>query len=57
MKIKPMAIILTMFTGWINRRQRQQQAIEYLKEENKILKEVIHVVEQVYMLVRLPSVS
>jgi len=37
MKINPMAIILTMLAGWINR--QQTEVIEYLKEENKILRE------------------
>ena len=37
MKIKPMAIILTMLAGWINR--QQTEVIEYLLEENKILRE------------------
>ena len=34
---KPMSMLLMMLAGWINR--RQQEAIEYLKEENKILRE------------------
>ena len=37
MKIKPMAILLTMLAGWINR--QQTDIIEYLTEENKILRE------------------
>ena len=37
MKIKPMAIILTMLAGWIN--HQQSEIIEYLTEENKILRE------------------
>ena len=37
MKIKPMAIILTMLAGWINR--QQTEVIEYLLEENEILRE------------------
>ncbi len=36
MKTKPMVMLLAMLAGWINR--EQQQIIEYLKEENKILK-------------------
>ena len=36
MQAKPLAILLMMLSGWIN---RQQQAIEYLKEENRILRE------------------
>jgi len=39
MKIKPMAIILTMVAGWINR--QQTEVIEYLLEENKILRDKI----------------
>jgi transposase InsO family protein len=39
MKIKPMAIVLTMLAGWINR--QQTEVIEYLLEENKILREKI----------------
>ncbi len=39
MKIKPMAIMLTMLAGWIN--CRQTEMIEYLIEENKILREKI----------------
>jgi putative transposase len=37
MTIKPMAIVLTMLAGWINR--HQQEAINYLTEENRIIKE------------------
>ena len=37
MKIKPMVILLTMLAGWINR--QQTEIIEYLLEENKILRE------------------
>ena len=37
MKIKPMAVILTMLAGWVN--QQQTQIIEYLLEENKNLRE------------------
>ena len=37
MKTKPMTMLLMMLAGWINR--QQQEAIEYLKEENSILKE------------------
>ena len=37
MKIKPMAMILTMLAGWIN--SQQAEIIEYLTEENKILRE------------------
>ena len=36
MKTKPMTMLLAMLAGWINR--QQQEAIEYLKEENKILR-------------------
>ena len=37
MKLRPWTMILTMLAGWIN--QHQQDAIEYLKAENAILKE------------------
>lgn len=37
MQVKPLAILLMMLSGWINR--QQQEAIEYLKEENRILRE------------------
>ena len=37
MKTKPYTILLTMLAGWIN--SHQQDMIEYLKEENKILRE------------------
>jgi hypothetical protein len=37
MKTRPMTMLLTMLAGWIN--QHQQDAIEYLKAENVILKE------------------
>ncbi len=37
MKIKPHAMLLMMLAGWINR--HQQDMIEYLKAENKILRE------------------
>ena len=37
MKSNPMYMFLTMMAGWINR--HQQEAIEYLKEENKILRD------------------
>ena len=37
MKAKPMGMRLMMLAGWINR--HQQDVIEYLKEENKILRE------------------
>ena len=39
MRIKPIAIVLTMLAGWINR--QQTEVIEYLIEENKILREKI----------------
>jgi len=35
MKTKPWMMLVAMFAGWLN--QQQQEAIEYLKEENKIL--------------------
>ena len=37
MKVKPMGMLLVMLAGWMNR--HQQDVIEYLKEENKILRE------------------
>ena len=37
MKAQPMGILLMMLAGWLNR--HQQDVIEYLKEENKILRE------------------
>ncbi len=36
MKTKPMTMLLAMLAGWMN--QQQQQIINYLKEENNILK-------------------
>ena len=37
MKTKPWMMLVTMMAGWINR--QQQEVIEYLKEENKILRD------------------
>lgn len=37
MKAKPTGMLLVMLAGWMNR--HQQDVIEYLKEENKILRE------------------
>jgi hypothetical protein len=37
MKIKPLTMLLMMLAGWINK--EQQHMIDYLKEENKILRE------------------
>ena len=37
MKTKPMVMLLTMLAGWMNR--QQQEIIEYLKEQNKILRD------------------
>ena len=37
MPTKPFAMLLVMLAGWINR--QQQDVIEYLKEENRILRE------------------
>jgi len=37
MKAQPMGMLLMMLAGWLNR--HQQDVIEYLKEENKILRE------------------
>ena len=36
MNTKPWMVLVSMMAGWINR--QQQEAIEYLKEENGILK-------------------
>ncbi len=36
-KVKPMGMLLLMLAGWVNR--HQQDVIEYLKEENKVLRE------------------
>jgi hypothetical protein len=37
MKVKPMGMLLMMLAGWLDR--HQQDVIEYLKEENKVLRE------------------
>ena len=37
MKTKPWMMLVSMMAGWINR--QQEQAITYLKEENKILRD------------------
>ncbi len=37
MQAKPLTMLLVMLAGWINR--QQQDMIDYLKEENKILHE------------------
>jgi len=37
MKVKPMGMLLMMLAGWIN--WHQQDALTYLKEDNKILQE------------------
>ena len=37
MKVKPMGMLLMMLAGWINR--HQQDVVEYLEEENKVLRE------------------
>jgi hypothetical protein len=37
MPAKPLTMLLVMLAGWINR--QQQDVIDYLKEENKILRE------------------
>jgi hypothetical protein len=37
MKTKPMTMLLAMLAGWLN--QQQQEIIEYLKEENSILRD------------------
>jgi putative transposase len=37
MKTKPWMMLVAMMSGWLNR--QQQDALEYLKEENKILRD------------------
>ncbi len=37
MKTKPWMMLVAMLAGWLN--QQQQEALEYLKEENKILRD------------------
>ena len=37
MKTKPWMMLVAMMAGWLNR--QQQDALEYLKEENKILRD------------------
>jgi len=37
MKTKPLGMLLMILAGWINR--QQQEIIDYLKEENRILRE------------------
>ncbi len=37
MSAKPWMMLVSMMAGWINR--QQQEALEYLKEENKILRD------------------
>ncbi len=37
MNTKPWMMLVAMLAGWINR--QQQDALEYLKEENKILRD------------------
>ncbi|MHC4855891.1 MAG: hypothetical protein ACYS72_05760 [Planctomycetota bacterium] len=39
MRTRPWTMLLMMLAGWVNR--HQQDMIEYLKEENKILREKI----------------
>jgi hypothetical protein len=39
MKVKPMSMLLMMLAGWLNR--HQQDVIEYLREENDVLRERI----------------
>ncbi len=34
----PLTFLILVFAGWINR--KQQHVIEYLKEENKVLREI-----------------
>jgi len=37
MRIRPQTILLMMLAGWVNRHQQDEK--EYLKTENKILRE------------------
>jgi putative transposase len=37
MKVHPLEFLLLLFAGWVNR--RQLALIDYLKEENRILRE------------------
>ena len=37
MNTKPWMMLVAMLSGWLN--QQQQEALEYLKEENKILRD------------------
>jgi hypothetical protein len=37
-RFQPLHLLLMMFSGWVN--QRQQKVIEYLLEENRVLKEL-----------------
>ena len=37
MRTRPWTMLVAMLAGWIN--QQQQEALEYLKEENKILRD------------------
>lgn len=37
MRMKPFTILVAMVAGWLN--QQQQEAIEYLKAENEILRD------------------
>jgi len=37
MSAAPLQFLLLVFAGWVNRRQRE--VIEYLQEENRVLRE------------------
>ena len=39
LKMKPLGILLTMLVGWVN--SQQTEIIEYLLEEDKILREML----------------
>ena len=41
MSAKPWMMLVSMMAGWINR--QQQEALEYLKEENKILRDEVFI--------------
>jgi hypothetical protein len=37
MSVEPLKLMLLVFAGWVNR--RQLEVIDYLKEENRVLRE------------------
>jgi putative transposase len=40
MSVQPLQFLLLVFAGWVNR--RQLEVIDYLKEENRVLREQLH---------------